>query len=136
MAANSPQAYGKDVRCIRDADGLFSSAIGVDIAVQSAIHRITTDSVLGPGGDDWGYDSHKLLGMKQDELTRQQPLLSEAITRDQRILTADVELTATSTDGLADVVISVKGTTAAGPFEFVRSVLELTSNDIERQAAQ
>jgi len=134
MASNQPAAYGRDIRCIRDADGLLSSVVGIDVVVQAAIHRITTPSVLGPGGDDWGEDAHRLLGMPQDQLTREQPLFAAAITKDDRVETADVTLTAISSNGKADVLISVIGTSALGPFEFVKPVSELTSNDIERQA--
>jgi hypothetical protein len=74
-----------------------------------------------------------LLGKKQTELTRLGPVLAEVLTRDPRIQTADVRLTATNRRGLADVQITCTCVTEAGPFTFVKSVLDLTLGDLEGQ---
>lgn len=136
MARNTASSYGVDVACVRDADALFTSVTGIDVVKQDAIHRLTTDDVLGPGGDGWGYDTRRLLGLPQSRLAGLQPVLSEVLQRDERVLTADVTLTATRTSsGLADVAIKATCTTAEGSFDLVTSVLELTSALIEGQGA-
>lgn len=131
MATNPATYYGLDLACVSDADELFSDAVGVDIVRQDAIHRLTTDSVLGPNGDDWGYDCRKLLGMKSDELPRMQPTIIEVLTRDDRIETADVTLESANNNGMHDVVITVQCETALGPFEFTKFVTELTLEYLE-----
>jgi hypothetical protein len=125
--------YGRDVRCVADCDSLFSEAEGLDIVFQDAIHRITTENVLGPGGDGWGKDCRKLIGMTQPELLAQQPLYAEALERDERINSADVTLSAITHNGLADVQIAATCYTDLGPFSFVKPVSELTAADIEGQ---
>lgn len=131
MAKNAPSSYGKDIRCYTDADALFSTVTGVDLVKQDAFHRITTDSVLGPGGDGWGFDCRRLLGMSTRVLAGMQPFLSEVLQRDDRIQSADVTLAATTTRGLADVIIKAACVTEEGPFELVMSVQDLTAGILE-----
>ncbi len=133
MALNTPDQYGIDIACISDADDLLSAVSGIALVVQDAIHAITQDSFLGPGGDGRGTDVRLLIGLTEDELAVEQGAIVETLLRDDRILTVDVVLTSTSTKGLSDVEVSVSGTTALGPFDFTKSVLELTSTigDIE-----
>jgi hypothetical protein len=134
MAQNSAYSYGTDIACLSDADDMFSEATGISVVVQDAVHAITVDDFLGPGGNGRGWDCRKLLGMKINELTAYQPIVAEVLTRDDRILTADVQLTATTTRGLADVLMAIRCETALGPFELIKSVLDLTESDIDRQA--
>lgn len=131
MATNPATYYGTDVACVNDADEMFSEAVGLPVVVQDALHRLTVDSVLGPNGDDWGYDCRKLSGMKAAELVLMQPTLIEVLTRDDRIEGADVELTAVETNGLTDTRIDITLYTAEGPFTLTRMVSELTVNDLE-----
>lgn len=132
MATNPETYYGLDLACVSDADELFSGVVGVDTVRQDAIHRLTTESVLGPGGDDWGYDCRKLLGMKSDELARMQPTIIEVLTRDDRIETADVTLEASiNSNSMSDVTITVQCETVLGPFEFTKFVSELTLEYLE-----
>lgn len=136
MASNPATAYGSDIACIVDADALFSSATGLAVVVQDVIHRLTTNDVLGPGGDGWGFDVRQLVGAPAARITSMQPVLSEVLQRDPRILTADVTLTATtSAAGLADVLLDVRCTTSAGPFALILPVSQLTGAVIEAQAA-
>lgn len=133
MSVNAPNLYGRDIRCVRDADDLFSEAEGLDVLFQDAIHRITTDNILG--GDEgiivgWGYDVRRLVGMPSSRLAAQQPLVAEVLTRDPRIQSADVTLTATTTNGLADVMLRANCMTALGPFSIVRKVSEITVEDL------
>ncbi len=58
-------------------------------------------------------------------------MLAEVLKRDARILTASVTLTAVITRGLGDITLDVSGTTALGPFRFVKPISELTSADLE-----
>lgn len=134
MARNVPSAYGTDIACTRDADALFSSVTGLDVVKQAALHRLTADSVLGPGGDGWGYDCRRLAGAPASKLQGLQPVLSEVLQRDDRILAADVKITATTTRGLADVRIEATCLTAEGPFDLVLNISDLTSATIEEQA--
>lgn len=131
MAQNASLAYGKDIACIKDADDLFTDATGLDLLRQDAIHLVTTDDFLGPGGDGRGFDVRNLLGMPVSKLASFQPVLSTVLTDDDRILTADVTLTATTTRGLADVIVAVACTSDLGPFDFTFSVLDLTTSNFE-----
>lgn len=135
MATQPATNYGRDIACITDADAFFTDVTGLGCITQDAIHRLTTDDVLGPGGDGWGFNVRRLLGGSTSALAGMQPVLSEVLQRDPRILTADVTLTPTVTNGFADVLISVVATTALGPFSFIKSVQQLTASDIEGQGA-
>lgn len=131
MAVNPALEYGEDIACVSDADDLFTEAVGLDVVIQDALHYVTQEDFLGEGGDGRGYDLRNLIGAKQSELDGAAPLVADVLTRDDRILEADVQLTAITTNGLADVSMSIRGKTAAGPFDFTRSVLDLTTADLE-----
>lgn len=131
MAVNPDNQYGLDIACVDDADELFTEVSGVNLVAQDMIHRITTDHVLGPGGDDWGYDMRNLLGAKTEVLARMQPTVTEVIQRDERINTADVTLTATTRNGLADIDVRIECTTAFGPFTLTSALSDLTTFDLE-----
>ena len=133
MARNPAAYYGRDVACVLDADPIFSSVTGIEVVRQAAYHRLMCDDVLGPGGDGWGYDCRRLLGMKSSRLVAMGPVLSSVLQRDERILTADVRIESVQTNGLQDVRITVTCTTDAGPFSFVMSVADLTAGTIEGQ---
>lgn len=134
MSKNAPSAYGTDVLCVADADALFSSGTGIAIVRQDALHRITSDNVLGPGGEGWGKDCRRLLGMPTAKLPAQQAVFAEVLTRDLRVTSAVVVLTATRTRGLDDVRLAARCETAEGPFDLVLSVRDLTAGTIEGQA--
>lgn len=131
MALNPAQDYGLDVKCVVDADELFSEAEGVDVVAQDALHAITQEDFLGPGGDGRGIDVRKWIGAKQTFLTSQQPIVAEVIERDERISHVDVVLTAVTTNGLADIQIEITGFTDAGPFSLTRKVSDLTGEQLE-----
>lgn len=139
MAKNPALDYGRDIRCMRDADALFSEAVGLEVVKQDAFHRISTDDILGDDGTGsfviggWGFDSRKLAGLLASRLPSFQPVLSEVLTRDPRILSADVKLTPVVTNGLADVEIRAVCTTAKGQFSLIKRVSELTASDLEGQ---
>lgn len=132
MAANP---YGTDVRCVFDADTLWTATTGLQAVEQDLIHRLLTDNVLGPGGDGWGYDVRRILGMPTRAIPGLQPVLVEVLTRDERVRTADVTLTATTTNGLADVILDVTCVLFTGKtFRYIKSIRDLTAGDIEAQA--
>lgn len=131
MAQNPAQDYGVDVACVVDADEFFSEAEGVDVVMQDALHAITQEDFLGPGGDGRGIDVRKFIGANQTFLTSQQPLITEVLERDERITHADVVLTAITANGLADVQIEITGFTDAGPFTLTRKISDLTAADLE-----
>lgn len=139
MARNEPLAYGRDIACVFDADDVWTEVIGVALVRQDALHRLLTDDILGDDGTDsfrkvgWGFDVRRLLGKSDSELASFQPVIAEVLQRDPRVLTADVTLTATTTDGLSDVLLDVKATTDLGPFSLVRSVQDLTAGDLVGQ---
>lgn len=134
MASNPARSYGTDIACISDADELFTEAVGVDVIMQDTIHVLTCDEFLGPGGAGRGKDLRTLIGKSTADLAEEQPNILEVIERDDRITKAEVELTATTTNGMADVILRCVCQTELGPFDFTRSVLDLTEGtfgDIE-----
>lgn len=132
MAAN-PAFYGIDIACLVDADALFTSIVGLPVVVQDLYHRVTTASVLGPGGDDWGRDARRLLGMKESRALLQGPAFSAVVQRDPRVQTADVAII----KGTAPhaYVMTITGTTAAGPFRLVLGVSSLRVAILEAQSS-
>ena len=135
MATNTPASYGRDIRCVNDADELWSEAEGVEIIFQDAIHVLTCDDFLGPKGDGRGFDVGKLIGKRQAELTSYGHILTEVLTRDERILTADVTLTEKkNAAGMIDCELAVSCMTAQGPFGFVKFASELTVSDFGSQS--
>jgi hypothetical protein len=132
VAQNPALNYGVDIACVEDADELFSEVSGIPLVVQDMIHRITQKSFLGPNGDDRGIDVRKFCGAPQQDLTRAQPEIIEAITRDDRIQSADVTLTYTEgPDGTADASLRIDGVTALGPFSLVSQLSTLAAFDLE-----
>lgn len=132
MAVNPDLSYGRDIRCVNDADELWSEVTGLELIFQDTIHVITCEDFLGPRGNKRGFDTRKLIGKKQAELTQYGPTISEAITRDPRVQTADVILTETkNARGLLDVQITINCTTALGPFSIISLVSELTEAQLE-----
>lgn len=140
MAQNPATSYGRDIACVADADALFTEAIGIAVVRQDAIHRITTDDVLGDDGTGsfvitgWGFDCRRLLGLPTGRLAAHQPILSEVLTRDPRVQSADVTLTPTTTNGLADVLLVARCVTELGPFEIIKPISLLTTSDLVGQA--
>ena len=128
--------YGVDLGCYLSTDPLFSSVSGIDVVRQDALHRLITDSVLGPAGDDWGYDCRRLLGLPDSRLASVQPLISEVLERDERIQTATVTVRAVrAQNGARNVYVEAVCATAAGPFDLVLDVTALTAQTIETQTS-
>lgn len=126
---NEPSVYGYDVLCMSDADELLSASSGVALVVQAVFHRITTDDVLGPGGDGWGFDCRRLLGMPQHQIQALLPMLSEVAGRDERVLNSvsvAAEFTANG-DSTFSTVLTFTGETTLGPFRLVVDVTSLGS---------
>ncbi len=135
MAVNPALSYGYDLGCYLDADAAWSAVSGVDLVRQDAFHRVTTTSVLGPGGTGWGRDCRELLGMKASEVASQASQYEQVLVKDERVESARVTLTpVTLADGRAEVFFSGECMTAEGPFEFVFPVSSLTNEAIEGQA--
>jgi hypothetical protein len=134
VATNPSLDYGLDVACISDADDMFTEVSGVDLVAQDALHLITSDDFLGPGGDSLGFDARRLIGLNTDELIGMQSVLEQILENDDRILRAVVTLTATTRNGLADVVLEAICETEHGPFALTKSIGELTEQDLEGQA--
>lgn len=132
MAVNDPEAYGVDIASIVDADALFSEAEGLAVVRQDAIHRLSTDNVLGPEGEGWGFNCARLLGMTATQVAAMPPVLTEVLLRDDRIEDAQVSLQVIDVGhGMRDIRITVSCITALGPFSFVKRASELTATDLE-----
>jgi len=136
VARNPAANYGTDVGCILSTDVLFSSVTGIDVVRQDAYHRLLTDSVLGPAGDDWGYDCRRLLGAKDSQIAAIQPLISEVLQRDERIEQASVRVRSSSTGtGLRVVTVEATCQTALGPFDLVLTIDDVTVSTIDSQTS-
>lgn len=133
MASNPAADYGTDLACVYDAGDDFGTVTGLDLVRQDAIHRLLTDSVLGPEDDaaDWGFDVRRLLGAPNASTSTIGPTLSEVLTRDPRILTADV--TVDVDDGGLGLTVSATCTTALGPFDLVLPISAVTGDLITTQ---
>ncbi len=131
MAVNPLVEYGLDIACVSDADELFTEAEGLEIVAQDCLHLLLCDDFLGPDGDGLGYDCRRLIGLSTDELIGLQSVLVSVLEQDDRVLKATVLLTPIVSNGLADVFINATCETAAGPFSLTKSVLDLTSGDLE-----
>ncbi len=86
--------YGTDIACMTDADDLFSECSGLAVVAQDAFHRITTDSILGPRGADWGKNCLRLIGLPLNQIAAEQTSYEEVLTRDERIDRAVVRIQA------------------------------------------
>lgn len=139
MSRNAANLYGRDVRCVRDADKLFTEVTGLDLVRQDALHRLMTDDVLGDDGTGsevivgWGFDVRRLLGLPPSRLPSYQPILASVLERDPRIDSATVLLEATTTRGVADALLRATCVTALGPFTLIRKVSDLTAADLVGQ---
>lgn len=139
MAANESAAYGEDIRAVFDGDELLSTTEGLEVVYQDALHRLMTDDILGDDGtggfmiSGWGFDCRKLLGINSSRLKSYQPILSEVLTRDPRIDSAEVVLTPVRTNGLEDVELRARCVTALGPFTLIKRITELTAADLVGQ---
>lgn len=136
MAINPAEAYGLDVACLSDADELFTEAEGLDIVIQDVFHLLLSDDFLGPGGDGLGFDCRRLLGLSTTELVGLEPVLSQVVETDDRILRGvSVTLRSVTRNSVADVDITVEAETELGPFKQTKSVLELTADDLNSEEA-
>ncbi len=131
MAYNPASYYGRDTLCVSDANNTFDDVSGLPCLTQDLIHLITTDSFLDDStfdGTALGWDARQLLGKDDQQLASYQPILVEALQRDDRVQSATVALTATKISGIDSVQIVATGTTALGPFSFtVPDLSALTS---------
>lgn len=123
--------FGIDLAGVSDSDELFSTVTGPALVRQTAIHRLTTDDILGGEGVivGWGVDVRRFLGRPAEEVAAFQPTLVEALLRDPRIESAEVELEVIedAAGNTADIQLAVDCETAEGPFSFVRLVSELST---------
>lgn len=134
MADNIPAAYGRDVRCLRDADELMSEVEGIDVIKQDTFHLITCEDFLGPEGDKRGTDLRKLAGGTEEDLIRAGAIVSQVIQdADPRIETCDVELKSLkNSNGTLDVWVSIRCQTALGPFDIVGFIGEIYKSQGEQ----
>ena len=126
--------YGTDIACIDDADARWRTCSGIRLVLQDVYHRYTTKSVLGrilnpdgtvepnPAAENYGDDVRLYVGSKQSDESAAAlgPHLSEVAQRSARVETADATVTREDAgNGNCNLRIVVKGTSAAGPFDFV-----------------
>jgi hypothetical protein len=136
MAINSSETYGRDVRCWADADSQWTTVTGIDKIRQAVFHRVTTDSVMGPGGDEGFIDVRRFLGMRAELVPAYGPIIEDAVTNVTGIASATVTIVVTKASGgsLADASVTIDATTALGPFTLVvESIADLTETLISGQ---
>lgn len=133
--------FGRDIKCMDDADPRWSTCAGNALVLQDVYHRITTDSVLGriinedgtiepdPRAENYGDDVRKLVGagVSDDAAPGYGTRFAAVIQRSARIATADCVATLEHLDnGKANLILDITGTSAAGPFAFVFSASSTT----------
>lgn len=119
MTTQSPEIFGRDIYCdpiTEDADDRMSEVTGVALVKQDLRHRLRTNSVLGPDGDDNGFDIGGLLGSTAAQAAKYHGRIKRVALKDQRIDSAAVVITDTTAHGLTVLTIDVQCTTALGPF--------------------
>ncbi len=122
MTTQAPSALGVDIGiapATDDADDLFTEVTGNALVRQDLRHRLTTDSVLGPGGDVDRFDIRKLLGASAASAVAYQARIRKVVLKDERIASATVVVTVGGTGPLRTLTIDVSGRTALGPFRLV-----------------
>lgn len=122
MTTQAPATFGLDIGCsalAEDADELFSAAIGLPVVLQDMRHRLLTDTVLGPGGDAWGFDLRKLLGATAGTLASYQPRIRKVVLQDPRVKSASVNILENGTGPLRSLSVTVAGMSAFGPFRLI-----------------
>lgn len=126
---------GIDFFCFTDCDPQFRTVEGLPVVVQWAFHRLTTDSLINAAG--WGKDVRNLVGRADTDETaaalgpqlaavlQQGVVLDDGTEQVSMIEAANVVVTRAIVEGLGDdfdLVLTVDGQTAAGPFAFVMGV--------------
>lgn len=114
--------FGTDVRVdaeSEDADGFFSEVSGVALVKQDLRHALLTDSVLGPGGRDRGFDVRRLIGANSQGAAAYQPIIKKVCEKDQRIDSASVVIVESGTGALRTLTIAIDAKTALGPFSLI-----------------
>lgn len=134
MARNAPAVYGLtlDTRS-GDLDPFFSTVDGIEGVAQDLQHRLSNDTVMGPGGEDWGINLRRLCGMPAAQIVRQGPRISDVIQRDDRIDSADVRVKLTKGtrfEGVYAGTVEVTAMTALGPFRRVFGFNDFTVAEI------
>jgi hypothetical protein len=128
MAVNPSALYGRDLGALADCDDLFTDIEGLGVVSQDALHSITQENFLGVSGDGRGMDVRLLIGIDTADLKNAQLEISEVLTRDDRVDSADVALTESVHNGFADVTMKITLTTSDGSsITFTKSVLDLTT---------
>jgi len=127
---------GLTFACFRDFGARFeTSATDEETVRDEVLHRLTTDSVLGPSPEaaDWGFDVRSRLGarMSDDDIAALGPTLSAVLQKSGRIDSADVVCTRLpSTPGLLSLLIAVDVIMTSGDtFSFV---FKLTGSTFEQ----
>ena|SRR5579859_2539825 len=122
MTTAAPSLLGYDVlvdAITEDADALFTGGTGLAVVKQDVRHRLLTDTVLGPGGEDWGFDVRKLAGAPDSTVTSLLPTIRNVVLKDMRVKTATVTMTTSGTPPMRGVALVVNAVTGAGPFRLV-----------------
>jgi hypothetical protein len=133
MAHNAPATYGLTISTRDDADEFFSTVDGIEGIAQDLYHRFTNDTVLGPGGEDWGKDVTKFAGMPAAQLARRGILLQTVAEQDPRIDHADCKVSAAQINFRGTLYtgkIDITCYTALGPFRRVFGFNASTVADI------
>ncbi len=118
--------YGNDVLCTTDLDPLMGEVNGQALLAQDIKHRLETmvGSLAFLSGDStFGYDILLMLNsdFRPIDITRFQALISNQVTRDERIFRADVSITLVQESESVQIKIVCYGASKE-KFEFVFSL--------------
>lgn len=121
-----------DLKCVLDADPFFTTATGLTVLVQDAIHVITTDNFLpSPEGDGRGYDVRKTIGMRDADLPAAAITMTARLQEDSRLQNVRVTLVGAGAGEKRDIYCTVAFDSDFGAFNDTFSVTEFAKKIAE-----
>jgi phage baseplate assembly protein W len=122
--------YGRGLRCVDDFTPEFAMSSGQQLVIEAILRRLGTPTGALRRHPEYGYDLRGKLSSAVDVRTGPPRIAAEVaaqIRRDERVLAAVV--TAAYLDGV--LTLTVRGTTAAGPFRLVLAASKATIDILE-----
>lgn len=120
--------FGRDISCL---DGLSTArqATGAQLVAEAAYRRLITPRGTLHGGEDeanYGYDIADMIGAVSTAAHRAVVAaeVKNELLKDERLNSAEVSITSTSSGPSTSWVVSITGDTDAGPFDLVLAVSE------------
>ena len=115
-----------EVSVFSDALPSLAVATWLETVKQMAFHKLTTDNILGPGGEGWGFDCTRLLGSRAADLASKRAVLASLLQDDDRVEKATVTFTDLTAGSLRDLRVDVHLDTVNGPVDLSFSALNKT----------